>query len=87
MSATFFALTSRTELLIPVRLPPGRARLSTSFAPTGSPTHVKTIGIVEVARLAAAVAVEPHVKMRSGFWRTSSVARLFFASKAPSAQR
>ena len=39
-------------MLDPVRLPPGRARLATTPAPTGSPRAVKTIGIVEVALFA-----------------------------------
>ena len=38
---------------MPVRLPPGRARLATRPAPTGSPTIATTIGIVEVAFFAA----------------------------------
>ena len=33
----------------PVALPPGRARLSTKPAPTGSPTTGNTIGTVRVA--------------------------------------
>src|SRR5436305_289016 len=35
-----------------VTLPPGRARLATRPSSTGSPTAVKTMGIVAVARLA-----------------------------------
>ena len=41
------------EKVKPVRLPPGRARLATKPDRTGSPTLVKTIGIVEVACFAA----------------------------------
>src|SRR5436305_2270114 len=41
------------ELLTPVRLPPGRARLATSPSATGSPPCLQTIGIVEVALFAA----------------------------------
>ena len=41
--------------LRPVTLPPGRARLATSPAPSGSPATAKTIGMVEVACLAARV--------------------------------
>ena len=39
--------------LIPVRLPPGRARLATRPSLTGSSATLKTIGIVVVAALAA----------------------------------
>ena len=42
--------------LIPVRLPPGRARLATSPSSTGSSPTMKTIGIVVVAALAASAA-------------------------------
>jgi hypothetical protein len=35
--------------LIPVRLPPGRARLATKPSPTGSSPETKTMGIVVVA--------------------------------------
>ena len=37
----------------PVTLPPGRARLATRPPPTGSPATAKTIGMTEVACLAA----------------------------------
>ena len=40
-------------LVNPVMFPPGRARLSTSPAATGSPTLKKTMGIVLVAFLAS----------------------------------
>ena len=43
-------------MLMPVRLPPGRARLATRPASTGSPPPMKTIGIVEVALFAASTA-------------------------------
>ena len=48
-----FAPTSPLKKLIPVRLPPGRAMLATRPTLTGSSVVVKTIGIVEVASLAA----------------------------------
>ena len=41
------------EKLIPVRLPPGRARLATRPSLTGSWLPTKTMGIVVVAALAA----------------------------------
>ena len=45
----------------PVMLPPGCERLATNPVPTGLPTGANMIGIVEVRRCAAAVAVEPPV--------------------------
>ena len=42
-------------------LPPGRLRLATRPSLTGSPPMVKTIGIVEVAALAASAAGVPPV--------------------------
>ena len=56
-SSSRLGISSPAMLLKPVRLPPGRARLKTRPAPTGSPTPVKTIGIVEVALFAARVGV------------------------------
>ncbi len=61
-------------LVTPVTLPPGRARLATRPDLTGSATLTKTIGIVDVARLAAATAGVPHATMTSTLNRTSSVA-------------
>ena len=43
--------TSTPSEAMPVRLPPGRLRLATSPAATGSPPIEKTIGIVLVAAL------------------------------------
>src|SRR5262249_1285610 len=45
--------------VMPVALPPGRFQLSTSPALTGSLPDPNTIGIVEVARLAATAAGSP----------------------------
>src|SRR5262249_26062658 len=56
--------------LIPVTLPPGRARLATSPLPNGSPAAVMTIGIVVVARLAANGARVPSPTMTSTLSRT-----------------
>jgi hypothetical protein len=47
--------------LTPVMFPPGRLRLATKPAPTGSPPNVKTIGIVVVAALAAKIELPPPV--------------------------
>ena len=50
------ATTSWTKKLMPVALPPGRARLATRPSLTGSSPTPKTIGIVAVAALAASAA-------------------------------
>jgi hypothetical protein len=58
-SSSRLGASSTSRLLKPVRLPPGRTRLATMPNPTGSPTLVKTIGMVEVAFLAANAAAAP----------------------------
>jgi hypothetical protein len=55
----------------PVMLPPGRARLATTPVPSGSEEIAKTIGMSEVACLAAA---PPTVSMTSTLSRTNSAA-------------
>ncbi len=52
-SSSRLGISSTARMLTPVRLPPGRARLATRPAPTGSAPMTKTIGIVEVALFAA----------------------------------
>ena len=52
-SSSRFAVNSALKKLIPVRLPPGRARLATRPSLTGSSATLKTTGIVAVAALAA----------------------------------
>ena len=52
-SSSRFAVNSPLKKLIPVRLPPGRARLATRPSLTGSSATTKTMGIVVVAALAA----------------------------------
>ena len=46
--------------LNPVTLPPGRERLSTSPTPTGLPTLMNRMGIVETFCFAATDALVPH---------------------------
>ncbi len=46
-------------MVLPVTFPPGRARLRTKPARTGSPIAIMTIGTVEVAALAARLAGVP----------------------------
>ena len=55
-SPSRLAATSARKKLMPVALPPGRARLATRPILTGSAPTPKTIGIVVVAALAASAA-------------------------------
>src|SRR5262249_36018941 len=47
----------------PVTLPPGRARLATRPVPTGSPAAAKTIGMTDVACMAATITAVADVTM------------------------
>src|SRR6516165_11065567 len=58
-----FAPTSAVKKLIPVALPPGRARLVTRPSLTGSSLTEKAMGIVVVAALAANTAAGPKGAM------------------------
>jgi hypothetical protein len=60
----------------PVALPPGRAKLSTNPAPTGSATCTNTIGTVRVADSSGCIVAVPNAKMRSGLSATNSAAYL-----------
>ena len=61
ISSRHFAINSTVRTVMPVMLPPGRARLVTRPTLTGSVPIKKTIGIVWVAALAAsAPGVLPH---------------------------
>ncbi len=52
-TSSLFVFSSGDKLEFPVTLPPGRARLATRPAPTGSPVFVITMGMVVVAFFAA----------------------------------
>jgi hypothetical protein len=69
----------------PVVLPPGRARLATKPAPTGSTTFTNTIGTMRLARCNDATAGLALAKITSGASATNSAAylRLRSASLAP----
>jgi hypothetical protein len=58
-NSTLFPLISGLKKLDPVMLPPGRAKLATMPPAIGSPMIAITMGMVVVARLAAAVAGVP----------------------------
>src|SRR5262249_19261587 len=80
--------SSRLKKLIPVRLPPGRARLATRPSLTGSSPTLNTMGMVVVAALATNAEEGPPVAaiMATGR-RTSSAASAGNRSDWPSAQR
>ncbi len=86
-SSSRFPLSSGARVDNPVMFPPGRARLATNPLPTGSGSCAMTMGIVEVASLAARVAVGPAVTMTSTLRRTSSAASAGRRSSFPSADR
>src|SRR6516165_6060389 len=71
-SPSRLATTSATKKLMPVALPPGRARLATNPSSTGSIPTPKTMGIVVVAALAASVAGAPPVEITATRRRTRS---------------
>jgi hypothetical protein len=69
----------------PVVLPPGRAKLSTNPAPTGSTIPTNTIGTVRFVCWSAPIAALAEARMTSGASPTTSAAyrRLLSASNAP----
>ena len=66
--------TPPTKKLMPVRFPPGRARLATRPSLTGSSPTTKTMGIVVVAALAADAARMPPIATITATWRRTSSA-------------
>ena len=72
-SASDFPMTSLVIAEVPVTLAPGRAKLATSPAPTGSATLTITIGIVLVVFLAANDACVTTETMMSTLSWTNSV--------------
>jgi hypothetical protein len=72
---------------MPVRLPPGWARLATRPSATGSVPTAKTIGIVAVALWAACAAGGPNAAITSTLRSTRSLANAGSRSSPPSAQR
>jgi len=86
-SSTRLAATSVCWTDRPVTLPPGRAKLAIRPVPTGSPAAPKTIGMTDVACLAATIASVADVTMTSTLSRTNSVAISAKRSGRPSAQR
>ena len=85
-NSSHFPLRLYSNALNPVVLPPGRERLATNPAPTGSMTLANTIGTLRVIRCNAATLALAEARMTSGASATSSSAdRLRSAS--PTGQR
>src|SRR5262249_14579622 len=73
-SSNRLACNSLRKKLMPVALPPGRARLATRPNWTGSPATAKTTGMVVVAALAAKAAAGEIATITAAFRRTNSAA-------------
>ena len=87
-SSSHFPLMPYSNVVNPVALPPGRARLATKPAPTGSTTTTNTIGTVRVACSNGATVVVPLAATRtSGASAANSVACLRRSSGLVVAQR
>ena len=84
-SSSHLALRPYSNPANPVVLPPGRAKLATKPAPTGSITPANTIGTARVACCNAATVGKVVAKRTSGVSATNSVAffRLRSASLIP----
>ena len=73
VSSRFASMVDET-ILMPVTFPPGRFRLRTSPVATGSAAAMKTMGVVEVAAMAASAgAGPPAAKIAATFRLTRSV--------------
>src|SRR5262245_54899165 len=86
-SSNHFALMPYSNVVKPVALPPGRAKLLTKPAPTGSGVCVNTIGTVRVACSSDGTAAPPPARMTSGASATNSDAYLRMRSASPAAHR
>src|SRR6516164_4510281 len=86
-SSTHLPLKLYSNWMKPVALPPGRDRLWTKPAPTGSATLTKTIGTVRVACINDPTLAVPAPTMTSGARATNSAAYLRLLSALPMPQR
>jgi hypothetical protein len=85
-SSSHLPLRLYSKIMKPVALPPGRAKLSTKPAATGSPATGNTIGMVRVACSSGTTVTAPWARMTSGANATNSAACLRI-SAAVMAQR
>ena len=86
-SASHFPLKLYSSVINPVALPPGRARLSTRPAPTGSAMTGNTIGTVRVVCSNGRTVEVPYARITSGPSATNSAACLRMSSALAPAQR
>ena len=86
-SCTYLPPTPEALKVSPVMLPPGRARLVTSPAATRSGATMVTMGIVVVARRAAAISRVPVTTMTFTCRSTSSAANSVTRGSFPAAKR
>ena len=73
-SSTCLERTSSPAAEVPVRSPPGRARLATNFAPTGSPALIMTMGRPGAPSRAARMAAVPNARISATGSALSSAA-------------
>ena len=86
-SSNHFAPIPYSAEVKPVALPPGRAKLATKPAPTGSGVCVNTIGTERVTCSNGPAADPPEARMTSGSNATNSIAYLRLRSASPAPQR
>ena len=86
-SSSHFPLMPYSKVVNPVALPPGRAKLATKPAATGSGVCANTIGTVRVACSNGPTIVPPEARMTSGASATNSAAYLRVRSVSPAPQR
>src|SRR5204862_2937732 len=86
-SSNHFAPILYSAEVKPVALPPGRARLVTKPAPTGSGVCVNTTGTVRVVCSNGPATEPPEARMTSGASATNSAAYLRVSSALPALQR
>ena len=86
-NSTHFTLKLYSNCIKPVALPPGRARLATKPAPTGSMTITNTIGTARVACSNGPTDEVPWARMTSGASAANSAACLRISAASVVAQR
>ena len=86
-SSSHFPLMPNSNRVNPVALPPGRARLATNPAPTGSLAFTNTMGTWRVACNSGVSGEFPLTTMASGASATSSAARRRKNSPSPGPTR
>src|SRR5262249_25655079 len=86
-NSSHFPLRPYSNAVNPVALPPGRARLSTNPAPTGSGTVTNTTGTTRVACSSGPSVLLPVAKITSGESVANSAAYLRVSLASPLDQR